>query len=41
MEAELENAKREIKSIIQMEAPPPPKRTRFCSKCGYREFCWA
>jgi len=41
METELENAKREIKSIIQMEAPPPPERTRFCSKCGYREFCWA
>jgi len=41
METELENAKREIKSIVQMGTPPPPERTRFCSKCGYREFCWA
>lgn len=41
IEDELISAQREIKSIIQMEHPPPPKKIKFCSKCGYQEFCWS
>lgn len=41
IEDELISAQREIKSIIQMEMPPPAKKTKYCSKCGYREFCWS
>jgi len=41
IEDELISAQRQIKSIIQMEMPPPAKKIKFCSKCGYQEFCWA
>jgi len=27
--------------IISSETPPEPKKIRFCTKCAYREFCWA
>lgn len=37
----LEKAIGEISTIIANEAPPAPKKIRFCSKCAYREFCWA
>lgn len=38
---ELEQAMREIKEIISQEKPPEPKKTKFCSKCAYAEFCWS
>jgi len=41
IEDELISAQKEIKSIIQMEMPPPAKKIKYCSKCGYREFCWS
>ncbi len=41
IENELIYAQREIKSIMQMEVPPPLEKKRFCPKCGYREFCWS
>jgi len=41
IEDELISAQREIKSIIQMGMPPPAKKIKYCSKCGYREFCWS
>ena len=41
IEDELISAQKEIKLIIQMEMPPPAKKIKFCSKCGYQEFCWA
>jgi CRISPR-associated exonuclease Cas4 len=41
IENELSNAQKQIKSIIQMETPPSPKKIKFCSKCGYKEFCWS
>jgi len=41
IEDELNDAQTKIKSIIQMEMPPPVKKTKFCSKCGYQEFCWS
>ena len=41
LEEELEKALNEIEKIIKLEKPPEAKRNRFCSKCAYREFCWA
>lgn len=40
-EKELKNAMSEIEKIISKESPPEPEKSRFCRKCGYREFCWA
>jgi|Deesub1362B_J571_1020462.scaffolds.fasta_scaffold00214_8 CRISPR-associated exonuclease Cas4 len=41
LEEELKNAEVKIQKIINSEHPPEPKKNRFCSKCGYNEFCWA
>jgi len=41
IEDELISAQREIKLIIQMDMPPSAKKIKFCSKCGYQEFCWS
>lgn len=41
IEDELISVQKEIKSIIQMEMPPPAKKIKYCSKCGYKEFCWS
>jgi CRISPR-associated exonuclease Cas4 len=41
IEDELIYAQKQIKTIIQMEMPPPLKKIKFCSKCGYQEFCWS
>jgi CRISPR-associated exonuclease Cas4 len=41
IESELLDAQRQIKSIIQMEMPPPAMKIKFCPKCGYQEFCWS
>jgi len=40
-ENELKRAFRQIDKIIEQSLPPPPKRTTFCSKCAYSEFCWS
>jgi CRISPR-associated exonuclease Cas4 len=39
--AELRQAVREIRRIVASARPPRPEKIRFCSKCAYREFCWA
>ena len=41
IEEELKNAIADIKAISEKDLPPPAKKVKFCSKCGYREFCWA
>uniref|UniRef100_A0A7C2K4C2 CRISPR-associated exonuclease Cas4 n=1 Tax=candidate division WOR-3 bacterium TaxID=2052148 RepID=A0A7C2K4C2_UNCW3 len=41
IELELEKAQKDIKELITRESPPAPVKNKFCSKCGYREFCWA
>ncbi|MGC8797023.1 CRISPR-associated protein Cas4 [Thermodesulfovibrio sp.] len=41
LKAELIEAQAQIKEIIKMEIPPPAQKTKFCSKCGYQEFCWS
>ena len=37
---ELEEAFNDIRNIVSMEVPPPPKRIPFCRRCAYRDFCW-
>ncbi len=41
LEEELTSALEKINSILEMERPPEPKKIKFCSKCGYQEFCWS
>lgn len=41
IESEITNAIEEIKRIVSLEKPPSLKKTKFCSKCGYKEFCWS
>jgi len=38
---ELEQAISEIQRITEQERPPEAKKTRFCAKCAYAEFCWS
>lgn len=37
---ELDIVCEEIKKIVQMEKAPKPEKCKFCSPCGYNEFCW-
>ncbi|MGC8936467.1 MAG: CRISPR-associated protein Cas4 [Candidatus Methanomethylicaceae archaeon] len=39
-EVEILKILQEIKNIVGLEAPPPPMKNKFCSKCAYGEFCW-
>ncbi len=41
LEAEIALLKKRITALIVQPGPPPPQRSRFCSKCAYAEFCWA
>jgi len=38
---ELQQTVTDIRRIIAAPKPPKPEKNRFCSKCAYREFCWA
>ncbi len=38
---ELEEAIREMQEIIAQERPPEARKTGFCAKCAYAEFCWS
>lgn len=31
----------EIRRLVNLPAPPPPKKISFCRKCAYGEYCWA
>jgi len=31
---------KKIKDIVRMDCPPAPRRTKMCSKCGYKDYCW-
>jgi len=41
LERELKNAIEEMQKIMKSDEPPEPKRTWWCSKCAYFEFCWS
>lgn len=36
----LENAYEDIRKIAVTPTPPTLKRTRFCAKCAYKDWCW-
>lgn len=38
---ELASAEAEILSIVTASLPPVAEKTRWCSNCGYRDFCWS
>jgi len=40
IKAELKQTISAIKEIIKQEKPPLPQRTKYCSHCAYKEFCW-
>ncbi len=41
IERELVSAFAEINNLAKTEKPPAVKKTKFCAKCGYKEFCYA
>lgn len=38
---ELNQAIKNAEKIISLSKPPQRKKSSFCSKCGYEEFCWS
>ena len=40
-EEKVKNAISDIQRIIALEVPPPVAKTHFCSKCAYKDFCFA
>ncbi len=40
-EAEIKNVIENIQRIISLPAPPEFKKTGYCRKCAYRDFCFA
>ncbi|AEH51737.1 CRISPR-associated protein Cas4 [Pseudothermotoga thermarum] len=38
---ELYTAIEELEELSKIEKIPPKKRTSFCTKCGFEEFCWS
>ena len=40
-EKKVKNAISDIQKIIALETPPPAVKTHFCSRCAYKDFCFA
>lgn len=38
---QLEKVIKDIHKYARMPVPPPPKKIKYCTKCAYREYCWA
>ncbi len=38
---EIENLIEEISLFLLSPLPPQPQKIKACSKCSYKEFCWA
>ncbi|MGC8588553.1 MAG: CRISPR-associated protein Cas4 [Hydrogenobaculum sp.] len=41
IEKELENAIKDIKTILSYEKPPKPEKIQYCNRCAYKEMCWS
>lgn len=39
--AEIESVIKDIETIVDMPEPPKAVKCVFCTKCGYRDFCWS
>ena len=37
---ELNSVRYDIMSIVSMDIAPKPEKCKYCSPCGYNEFCW-
>lgn len=37
----LESAEKDITEIMESSLPPPVKKNKYCSNCGYREYCYS
>ena len=40
-EEEIRNVIEDIKRIISMPVPPEFKKSRYCNKCAYKDFCFS
>ena len=40
-EEKVKSAISDIQKIIVLETPPPAVKTHFCSRCAYKDFCFA
>ncbi|WAM33903.1 CRISPR-associated protein Cas4 [Caldicellulosiruptor morganii] len=38
---DIENLIEEISQFLSRSLPPEPQKIKACSKCSYKEFCWA
>lgn len=38
---QIETLTEEISSFLSSSLPPQPQKIKACSKCSYKEFCWA
>ncbi len=41
LEKEIEKLLGDIENLVQKESPPLPRKTRYCKKCAFYEFCYA
>jgi len=41
LKKEIEKSIIEIKKILKMNKPPPPKKIPYCKNCAYKEMCWS
>ncbi len=41
LEEKVLKALNEIAKILATPNAPKPEKQKYCTKCGYREFCWA
>lgn len=37
---EVEKSIKEVKEVVSSEKVPEPKKTPYCRKCAYKNFCW-
>lgn len=40
LEEEIKKLVKEVKELISLDKPPELKRTKFCRRCAYFEFCF-
>lgn len=40
LKSALDNIYDEIKTLTELPTPPPAKKSAYCNKCSYAEYCW-
>ncbi len=41
LEARVEEILRDIEKLVKKDTPPPVRKTKYCKKCAFYEFCYA